>query len=85
MTALDNLKQDLKKQKPHYGIDMTVKKLRNDAVKKIYIASNCPDKETIRRYATLHHAELIELSETNTDLGVVCKRPHAISVLSFSE
>ncbi len=84
MTALETLKQELKKQKPSYGVDVTLKKLRSGTVKKIYLTANCPEKETIKRYATQSNIEVIELTENNVEMGIICKRPHAVSVLSFS-
>ncbi len=84
MTTIETLKQDLKKAKPYYGVDITLKKLRTGAVKKVYMASNCPEKDTIKRYASMTDTEVLELTENNVELGVICKRPHSVSVLSFA-
>ncbi len=84
MTPVETLKQDLKKSKPFYGVEVTLKKLRAEKVSKIYLSNNCTASETIKRYATQNNVEVVELDVNNVEVGVVCKRPHSISVLCFA-
>jgi len=78
-----DLREEIKKGKPFYGLLNTIKKLKKGELKKIYLASNCPDKVSIVKQANHSGVEVIEMAETNVQLGVVCKKPYAISVLSF--
>lgn len=80
---MNDLKEDLKKGKPIYGTENTIKKIKLGKMKKIYIVSNCKDKQTLIAYAQQFGVEVIELEENNAQLGVLCKRPHLISVLGF--
>ena len=81
--SADQLKQDLKKATPLFGLEVTIKKLKKGELKKIYISSNCKDKESIRSYAKKTGAELTELEQNNVELGVLCKKPFSISALGF--
>lgn len=80
---MNDLKEDLKKGKPIYGTENTVKKIKLGKMKKIYVSSNCKDKQTLMLYAQQFGVEVVELEENNAQLGVICKRPHLISVLGF--
>lgn len=80
---MNDLREDLKKGKVIFGLQNTMKKLKKGEAKKVYISFNCPDKEGIMRQAKLTGVELIQLEETNNQLGVICKKPYAISVLCF--
>ena len=79
----DQLKQDLKKSTPFYGVEVTLKKLRKGELKKIYLSKDCKDKETILSLAQKTGIHVIELQETNAEIGVVCKKPFSISALCF--
>jgi large subunit ribosomal protein L30e len=81
---MSELKKALKEKKLNFGTDLTLKKLRDGKVKKVFLASNCPEntKKTIKYYAKLSKAEVIELEVSNEELGVLCKKPFMISVLS---
>jgi ribosomal protein L30E len=80
---MDDLKEDLKKGKPIYGTENTIKKIKLGKMKKIYVASNCKDKQILISYAQQFGVDVVELEENNAQLGVICKRPHLISVLGF--
>lgn len=83
------MKQEIRKilgtDKLIIGTDRTVKALRAAALKKVVIASNCPDStvEEITNLTTLNKVELVKATETNEELGVVCKKPFRVSVLGF--
>ncbi|MBU0930346.1 MAG: ribosomal L7Ae/L30e/S12e/Gadd45 family protein [Nanoarchaeota archaeon] len=83
--TIEDLKKDLKTKKPIFGSDRVIKELKIGKLNKIYLASNCKDeiKADIKHYAKLSDIKVIELEETNEDLGVICKKPFNISVISF--
>jgi ribosomal protein L30E len=78
-----NIRDELKKGKPIYGVECAMKKMKTGKLKRIFISSNCPEKARLADYAKATNVEIVELEENNAQLGVLCKRPHAISVLAF--
>lgn len=66
------------------GTDRALKGLKNGTVAKLYLAKNSPAKlvEDIEYYIKMSGCELIKLEMTNEELGVVCKKPFLISVVS---
>ncbi len=80
---MNDLREEIKKAKPIYGLDGTLKKLKHGKLKSIYIASNCHEKAKLLTYAKQFGIETFELKENNLQLGIICKKPYAISVLSF--
>lgn len=82
---MSDLREDLKKGKPIYGIKETMKRIKQGKLKRVYMASNCKEEESLLRYGKQFNIEVIKLKEDNSQLGVVCKRPHMISVLSFEK
>ncbi len=78
--SLDELKKALKEKTIVFGTERTLKNLKLGKTKKVFLASNCPDK--IREEITGYDVEIIELKEPNTEIALICKRPHDISVLS---
>ena len=82
MSRLDDV---LKEAKFIIGRDRTLKMLKNDKLKTIFLASNCKeeDKREIKKYARLNNTEVIELDINNKELGARCKKLFSISVLSY--
>ena len=78
--SLDELKKALKEKTIVFGTERTLKNLKLGKTKKVFLASNCPDK--IREEIKSYGVEVIELKEPNTEIALICKRPHDISVLS---
>jgi len=78
-----SIKDDLKSKKPIIGNELTLKKLRINKISKVYIASNYPDKKRMMEYGKKFGVEVIELAETNKELGALCKKPFSISTISF--
>jgi ribosomal protein L30E len=78
--SLAELKKALKEKTVVFGVNRTLKNLKLGKCKKVFISSNCPERtrEEIKSY----DVEVIELSEPNTEIALICKRPHSISVLS---
>lgn len=82
MSELDDA---LKKEKLIVGSKRTLKLLKNEKLKKIFLASNCDDiiKKEINKYAKIVNVDVVELNISNEELGARCKKPFAISVLSY--
>lgn len=78
-----NIKDELKTKKPIIGNELTLKKLKANKISKVYIASNHPDKIRMMEYGKKFGVEVIELAETNKELGAICKKPFSISTISF--
>lgn len=67
------------------GTDRTLKSLRAGTIEKIFLSENCPDalKEDIKHYSTQGKIKVVELSVPNEELGVICKKPFPVSVVSI--
>ncbi len=82
---MKDLRDALKEKKVIIGTERTMKALKRGDAKNVYISSNCPEevKKDIKHYCKVFDAKLNEIKETNEELGVICKKPFSISVLSF--
>ena len=65
------------------GTEHTLKDIKKNKLGKIYITSNAPEqvKQDIKRYAMLASVEVQDITQTNEELGVMCKKPFSISVV----
>ena len=65
------------------GTDATMKMVRQGKLAKVYLSSNCPDqiKEDLDRYCKLGEIECQDVGIVNEELGVLCKKGFAISVI----
>lgn len=84
-TAISEIKKALKTKKVILGSEMTLKGLKQAKIQKIYLASNCPatQKRDITHLSKLSKVEIVELKQPNDELGTLCKKPFAISVISI--
>ena len=83
--TLENLKKALKEEKVIFGTERTMKMMKNGKVKEVIIAINC--KEEVEKELN-HNAEalgikVIKSKENSEELGVLCKKPFAVSVLCY--
>ena len=83
--SLEKLRKVLKTEKLHYGSRSAIKKLKLGAVKHIFLAYDCDPtvREDIIYYCKLGNVELIELHQPSTELSLICKRAHPVSVISY--
>jgi len=67
------------------GTERAIKNLKLGKVDKVIVSSNCPEKviADLERYASLSKAETFRAAYPNEELGVICKKPYSISVLSI--
>lgn len=79
------IKKLLKEKKLVIGTERTLKNLKLGRVDKVILTSNCPEKiqKDIEYYAGLGKAESIKIKYPNEELGIMCRKPFAISVLSI--
>ncbi|MBI2105925.1 hypothetical protein HYT56_03750 [Candidatus Woesearchaeota archaeon] len=84
---MEKLRNDLlnNREKLIFGSDRNLKLLKNDMLQRIYLSKNCRRdvKDTIKTFEK--RIELVELEETNDEIGVVCKKPFSISVIGLSK
>ncbi len=78
-----SLKEELKKNNPTLGLEVTLKKMKNQEVKKVYIASNYKDKKEILALGKSLNIPVEIAEEDSKKIGVLCKKPFNISILSF--
>lgn len=77
------IKKHLVSGKLVIGAGRNLKQLRQSKLEKIYLSANCKPKtrEDVNRLCKLGKIECVDLSQTNDEMGVVCKKPFSISVL----
>lgn len=85
--VMEKLKKDLldNSEKLIFGAERSLKLLKNDRLKAIYVASNCMDavRDGIKHYEK--EVEIVELDATNNEIGVVCKKPFSVSVIGLTK
>ena len=67
------------------GTKRTIKNIKRGITTKVFLASNCNEdvKKEIQSYCSINKVEIVELSAPNDELGIICKKPYSISVLSL--
>ncbi len=83
-TTSAEIKKLLKTGNLILGTEKTMKNLKLGKVDKIMVSLNCQARveKEISYYAGLAGAEFQKLDYQNDELGVICKKPFSISVLS---
>ncbi|MBN2420697.1 ribosomal L7Ae/L30e/S12e/Gadd45 family protein [Candidatus Woesearchaeota archaeon] len=83
--SLTELKKLIGNKKLIVGTDRTLKELKKGNIKSIFVASNCPEnlKSEIETNARMEKSEISVLEINNEELGVVVKKPFAVSVVSL--
>ena len=81
------IKKLLKEGQLIIGTDRTIKGIKQGKVVRVFLASNTTKdtKEAIQHYSSLAGFEVSILPVLNDELGVVCKKPFSISVLSVKK
>lgn len=84
---ISELKKLIKEEKIILGTDRTIKLLKQGSADRVFLSSNCPDdvKKDIEYYAKLSNVPLIYLKQPNDELGILCKKPYPVSVLSVTQ
>ncbi len=83
--TIAEVKKQLESNKLVFGTERSMQQLKLGKAQKIFLSKNCPDKirNDIFHYASLSHTEVVVLEEENTEIGGICKKPFAISVLTL--
>ena len=84
---ISELKKLLKTERVILGTDRTLKLLKLGTADSVFLSSNCPEevKKDIEYYAKLSNVPLIYLKQPNDELGILCKKPYPVSVLSVTQ
>ena len=79
-----DIKKILADGKAVIGTDETLKGLRKNGIKRIFVTKNAPEmvKNDLAHYSKLAGVSLSDLDLTNEELGVLCKKNYAIAVIS---
>lgn len=77
------IKQILKSDKVVLGTKETLQCLKKGSLSQILVSSNCPEtvKKDIEYYAKLGDVKVVGVKYPNDELGILCKKPYAVSVL----
>ncbi len=84
-SAADEIRKKIEEKKIVIGTERTIKNLKLGKIEKVYVTKNCPDdvKKDIEHYAKLGKANVVNLKYSNEELGIICKKPFSISVVSM--
>lgn len=84
MEPTAEIKKAIENKMAVMGTKETIKKLKQGKVQKVYVSSNCPGeiKEDLKHLCNVGKVEIIDLVLPNTELGIACKKPFSISVVS---
>jgi large subunit ribosomal protein L30e len=79
------IKKLIKEKKFLIGKDRTLKSLKLGKVDLVIISSNCAKDtlESINYYSSLSGIKTDHVNYHNDELGVICKKPFSISVISI--
>ncbi len=83
--TIAEVKKQLESNKLVFGTEKSVQQLKLGKAQKIFLSKNCPEqiRKDIFHYASLSNTEVDILDEENTEIGGICKKPFAISVLAL--
>ena len=78
-----DLKKTLASGKLVMGADETIKLLRQGKLKRVFVASNCAPlvKSDLEQLCKTGNIDLVELGKSNEEIGILCKKPFAVSVV----
>ena len=67
-----------------FGSEETVKLLRSGKLHRVMFSSNCSPivRADIERLCSLGKVEFVSLEQTSEEVGTLCKKPFAISVVA---
>lgn len=84
---IEELKRLIKTDKAVLGTERTLKLLKAGTAEQVFLSSNCPEhvKKDIEYYAKLVGTPVIILKYPNEEVGILCKKPYPVSVLSISQ
>ncbi len=83
--SIEELKRLIKSDKAVLGTGRTLKLLKTGHAEQVFLSSNCPEhvKKDIEYYASISGTPVISLKYPNEEVGIFCKKPYPVSVLSI--
>ncbi len=83
--SLAELRKILKSEKVIYGSSQTIRSLKKNKVKKIFLSSDCMNriKSDIRYYSRFNKVEIVELKQPSEELSLICKKGYPVTVISY--
>ena len=83
---IEEIKRYLKENKIIIGSKQVVKGLQRETLAKVYLSSNCKEETAsdIMHYCKISDIEVIQLTIPNEELGLICKKPFAITALGIT-
>ncbi|MFH1916792.1 MAG: ribosomal L7Ae/L30e/S12e/Gadd45 family protein [Nanoarchaeota archaeon] len=86
MKAIDEIRKNLGSKNMLIGERETMKAALMGKIKKVFIAKNCKAdvKKDLSRAQGISGFELVELEIANEELGTLCKKPFAVSVIGVT-
>ncbi|MEM4260799.1 MAG: ribosomal L7Ae/L30e/S12e/Gadd45 family protein [Candidatus Woesearchaeota archaeon] len=83
MSNVDELKKIIINQKVVIGTNQVIKRLKQGALTKVFVASNCPEHtmKDILHYTNISKIDLVTLDVPNSELGIICKKPFFVSTI----
>ena len=65
------------------GTEKTLKEIKQNKLEKVFVTVNAPEnvKQDLKHYASLSSTDIQEITQTNEELGVMCKKPFSISIV----
>lgn len=64
-----------------------MKELKRGTVQTVFLSSNCPAEveADFTVYGKMGKVAIVKVPQSNEELGVICKKPYVISVLSLKK
>ena len=87
VSQVNEIKKLLDGGKLKLGATEALKLLRAGKAAKIWVSKNVKDDllGDIKHYAGLSGVEIVELPQSNEELGTLCRKPFSVSVISTSK
>jgi ribosomal protein L30E len=83
MTTIKDALKD--KKKTVFGRAQVIKLLNEGKLAEVFLSSNTQDKNKIESLSALSNTKINLLKQTNDELGAVCKKPFAISIVGLKK
>lgn len=82
---MEDLRDAVNEKKIIIGSKQTIKNLKLKSIKKVFVASNCPEnlKKDINYYSKLTGIKVENFDGTAKQLGIFCGKPFSIAVLAI--
>lgn len=86
MEPTSEIKKAIEDKKLVIGTKETIKKLKHGEIMKVFLSANCPEsvKDDIHHLCSMAQIPSVDLEFPNTELGIVCKKPFSISLVSVA-